>query len=134
MWGCEDIVSRYSVPPKHIQEKSLGPPQSLFLDCMTDVFTCRFSSSFSCILFVFHLEVKKNVFLILQRIIYLCPLGPGSPLPSFLAYSRISFSKSFLDSMQTFSSTMSKGNETTQPTKQRIPLALNMRIFTRIRI
>lgn len=48
-------------------------------------------------------------------------MGPESPLPSFLAYRRISFSKSFLDSMQTYSSTMSKakGSEpTNQPTNQ----------------
>lgn len=35
MWGREDAVNHFSIPPKHIQEKSLGPPRPPFLDCMT---------------------------------------------------------------------------------------------------
>lgn len=110
--GWEDAVNHFSIPPKHIQEKSSGPPWSPFLDCMT-VSWCVFVNR-TDIHARFHHSVeippwgKNKRFLILQRIIYLCPLGPGSPLPSFLAYRRISFSNSFLDSIQTYSSTMSK--------------------------
>lgn len=125
MWRMQSITSQF--PLNTFKRKAWDLHGLLSSIAWQSLGVCLWIAPIYMLVFIiqlnFHHEVKKKRYLILHRIIYLCPLGPGSPLPSFLAYRhRISFSKSLLDSIQTYSSTMSKaeGNETNQPTNNRV--------------